>query len=129
MDLKDTPIEVVVGPYEVYTDRLYGTKTAFEAFVTVKDPEASGDLDKYKAMLRDMEANLKIEDRYKNFERGFESPILVADQVQGGGANGAGAMTTRFHKRYNERVHKDVGARKVRVDKTTGVGDTRAPMN
>src|SRR3546814_5534843 len=30
MDLKDTPIEVVVGPYEVYTDRLYGTKTAFE---------------------------------------------------------------------------------------------------
>src|SRR3546814_1775200 len=85
MDLKDTPIEVVVGPYEVYTDRLYGTKTAFEAFVTVKDPEASGDLDKYKAMLRDMEANLPIEDRYKNFERGFESSIIVADQVQGGG--------------------------------------------
>src|SRR3546814_13635268 len=31
MDLKDTPIEVVVGPYEVYTDRLYGTKTAFRS--------------------------------------------------------------------------------------------------
>ena len=37
MDLKGTPIEVAIGPYEVYTDTLYGRKTAFEAFVTLRD--------------------------------------------------------------------------------------------
>src|SRR3546814_777036 len=130
MDLKDTPIEVVVGPYEVYTDRLYGTKTAFEAFVTVKDPEASGDLDKYKAMLRDMEANLPIEDRYKNFERGFESPIIVADQVQGGGDNVPGVQTIAFNLPNDERVREAKGAKKVILANVLGAKYDRilAPM-
>jgi Peptidase family M49 len=44
MDVSGTPIEIVIGPYEVYTDTLYGTKTAFEAFVTVQDPTESGAL-------------------------------------------------------------------------------------
>ena len=45
MDLQDTPIEVAIGPYEVYTDRLYGTKTAFESFVTLRNPEESAALE------------------------------------------------------------------------------------
>src|SRR5690606_28932946 len=75
MDLEGTPIEVAIGPYEVYTDRLMGTKTAFESFVTLKDPEASEALARYKGYLRDMEANFPIPDEHKNFQRGFESPI------------------------------------------------------
>src|SRR5690606_35138093 len=82
MDLSGTPIEIAIGPYEVYTDGLYGTKTAFESFVTLKSPEESAALDKYKAYLRDMEANLPIADEHKNFTRGFESPIVVADQIR-----------------------------------------------
>src|SRR3546814_7150765 len=53
MDLKDTPIEIAIGPYEVYTDRLFGQKAAFESFVTLKDPEDSAALAKYKAYLND----------------------------------------------------------------------------
>ncbi|PWG01868.1 dipeptidyl-peptidase 3 family protein [Sphingosinicella humi] len=130
MDLADTPIEVVIGPYEVYTDRLYGTKTAFEAFVTVKDPEASGDLDKYKALLRDMEANLPVEDRYKNFQRGFESPILVADQVHGGGDNVPGVQTIAFNLPNDERVREAKGAKKVILANVLGAKYDRilAPM-
>src|SRR3546814_8159040 len=60
MDLKDTPIEIAIGPYEVYTDRLFGQKAAFESFVTLKDPEESAALAKYKAYLKDMEANLPV---------------------------------------------------------------------
>ena len=37
MDLNGN-IEVAIGPYEVYDDRLFGYKTAFESFVTVKNP-------------------------------------------------------------------------------------------
>ncbi len=49
MDLKDTPIEIVIGPYETYTDTLYGAKTAFESFVVLKDPKESQTLDIYKS--------------------------------------------------------------------------------
>ncbi len=120
MDLSGTPIEVAIGPYEVYTDRLYGTKTAFESFVTLKDPGASAALAKYKNYLRDMEANLPIEDRYKNFTRGFESPIAVADQVHGGGDNVPGVQTIAFNLPNDERVREAKGAKKVILSNVLG---------
>jgi hypothetical protein len=113
MDLQGTPIEVAIGPYEVYTDALYGRKTAFEAFVTLKDPKESQALDIYKGHLRAMEANLPVEERYKNFQRGFESPIAVADQVHGGGDNVPGVQTIAFNLPNDERVREAKGAKKV----------------
>lgn len=120
MDLDGTPIEVAIGPYEVYTDRLMGTKTAFESFVTLKDPEESARLAKYKDHLREMEANLPIEDRYKNFQRGFASPIAVAEQVHGGGDNVPGVQTIAFNLPNDERVREAKGAKKVILSNVLG---------
>jgi hypothetical protein len=120
MDLKDTPIEVAIGPYETYTDGLYGAKTAFEAFVTLRNPQASAALDKYKKYLRDMEANLPVGDQYKNFQRGFESPIAVVDQVHGGGDNVPGVQTVAFNLPNDERVREAKGAKKVILSNVLG---------
>ena len=113
MDLKDTPIEIAIGPYETYTDTLYGRKTAFESFLTLKDPKESAALDVYKSHLRGMEANLPVENRFKNFKRGFESPIAVADQIRGGGDNVPGTQTIAFNLPNDERVREAKGAKKV----------------
>jgi len=113
MDVAGTPIEVAIGPYETYTDELYGQKTAFEAFVTVKDPKESARLAVFKSQLRDMEANLPVADRYKNFKRGGASPIAVADQVHGGGDNLHGPQTIAFNLPNDERVREAKGAKKV----------------
>ena len=130
MDLEGTPIEVAIGPYEVYTDRLFGTKTAFESFVTLRNPEESAALARYVAHLRDMEANLPIADEYKNFQRGFESPIAVADQVQGGGDNVPGVQTIAFNLPNDERVREAKGAKKVILANVLGAKYERimAPM-
>ncbi|HEY0084856.1 MAG TPA: hypothetical protein VGB65_02990, partial [Allosphingosinicella sp.] len=130
MDVSGTPIEVVIGPYEVYTDTLYGTKTAFEAFVTVQDPKESAALAKYKNLLADMERNLPVEERYKNFARPFTSPILVADQVHGGGDNVPGVQTIAFNLPNDERVREAKGAKKVILANVLGAKYDRilAPM-
>ena len=130
MDLKDTPIEIAIGPYEVYTDELYGRKTSFESFLTLKDPKASAELDRYKGELRGMEANLPVEERYKNFQRGFESPIAVADQIQGGGDNVPGVQTVAFNLPNDERVREAKGAKKVILRNVLGAKYERilAPM-
>ena len=130
MDVTGTPIEVVIGPYEVYTDSLYGTKTAFEAFITVQDPRESAALSHYKALLPDMERNLPVEDRYKNFNRPFSSPILVADQVHGGGDNVPGVQTIAFNLPNDERVREAKGAKKVILANVLGAKYDRilAPM-
>ncbi len=120
MDLKDTPIEVVIGPYEVYTDGLYGYKTAFEAFITIKDPKESAALAKYKNYLRDMEAHLPVEESYKNFKRGFESPIAVTYQIHGGGDNVPGVQTIAFNLPNDEVVREAKGAKKVLLNNVLG---------
>ena len=119
MDL-DGPIEAAIGPYEVYTDGLFGYKTAFEAFITIKNPEESAALDKYKDFLRDMEANLPVDDSYKNFQRGFESPIAVTYQVHGGGDNVPGVQTIAFNLPNDERVREAKGAKKVLLNNVLG---------
>ncbi|MGH6658207.1 MAG: dipeptidyl-peptidase 3 family protein [Sphingomicrobium sp.] len=130
MDLKDSPIEVAIGPYETYTDGLYGRKTAFEAFVTLRNPAESAALDKYKAELRGMEANLPVEEKYKNFRRGFESPIAVVDQIHGGGDNVPGVQTIAFNLPNDEKVREAKGAKKVILQNVLGAKYERilAPM-
>ncbi len=119
MDLEG-PIEAAIGPYEVYTDNLFGYKTAFEAFITIKNPEESAALAKYKDYLRDMEANLPVEESYKNFRRGFESPIAVTYQVHGGGDNVPGVQTIAFNLPNDERVREAKGAKKVLLNNVLG---------
>lgn len=113
MDVTGTPIEITIGPYETYRDEIAGQKTAFEAYVTLRNPQASAALEKYKHHLRDMEANLPVPEAYKNFQRGFESPIMVVDQVHGGGENVPDVQTVAFNLPNDERVREAKGAKKV----------------
>jgi hypothetical protein len=113
MDVKDTPIEITIGPYETYRDEIAGQKTAFEAYVTLRNPDASAALDKYKQYLRAMEAHLPVPEAYKNFQRAFESPIAVVDQVHGGGENVPDIQTVAFNLPNDERVREAKGAKKV----------------
>ena len=77
-----------------------------------------------------MERNLPVEDRYKNFNRPFASPILVADQVHGGGDNVPGVQTIAFNLPNDERVREAKGAKKVILANVLGAKYDRilAPM-
>ncbi len=113
MDMKNNAIEVVIGPYEVYEDRLFGYKASFESFVTVKDPVESEKLKTISKYLVEMEKNLPIPDEYKNFNRGLSSPIAVVYEVYCGGDAGAGVQTTAFNLPNDERVREAKGSKKV----------------
>jgi hypothetical protein len=113
MDLKDHKIEVVIGPYEVYEDNLFGYKASFESFVTIVDPDESRKLSRVAKYLNQMEANLPIPDKHKNFNRGMESPILVVQEVYTGGDTKAAVQTTAFNLPNDERVRKAKGSKKV----------------
>src|SRR3546814_1910653 len=67
-----------------------------------------------------MEANLPVPDSYKNFKRGFESPIAVAEQVHGGGDNVPGSQTIAFNLPNDERVREAKGAKKVILSNVLG---------
>ena len=67
-----------------------------------------------------MEKNLPVPDAYKNFARGFESPIAVTYQVHGGGDNENGVQTIAFNLPNDERVREAKGAKKVILNNVLG---------
>jgi len=113
MDLKNHEIEAIIGPYEVYEDELFNYKASFEAFITLVDPKESAKLEKFAAYLNDMERNLPIPDKFKNFNRGSESPIVVVQEVFSAGDTKAGVQTLAFNLPNDERVREAKGSKKV----------------
>lgn len=111
MDL-DSDVEVTIGPYETYEDRLLGLKAAFEAFVTVADPAAAEKLARFKQLLPAMEQNLPLDEKQKT-QRGAESPIRVVDLVFSSGEARGSVQTIAFNLPNDERVRKEKGAKKV----------------
>ncbi len=112
MDL-DSAIEVVIGPYETYEDGLFGYKAAFEAFICVVQPADSEKLAVFKGELPGLEKALPIPDEHKNFNRGSESPIRVADELFSAGDTRAGVQTLAFNLPNDERVREAKGSKKV----------------
>ena len=106
-------LEIVIGPYEVYEDQLYGYKAAYEAFICVVDHAESQKLEKTVAYLNEMEKNLPIDDKYKNFNRGTSSPIKVVQEIFSAGDTKAGIQTTAFNLPNDERVREAKGSKKV----------------
>lgn len=113
MDVKDNLIEVVIGPYEVYEDGLFNYKASFESFLTLKDSAESKKLEIFGKYLNEMERNLPLEEKYKNFSRGSESPIVVVNQVYNAGDSKAGVQTLAFNLPNDERVRNVKGSKKV----------------
>jgi len=111
MDL-NSRVEVTIGPYETYADKLLALKASFEAFVTITDPVESEKLSKYKSFLPEMEQNLPIPQEMKT-ERGSESPIRVVDLVYTSGEARKAVQTLAFNLPNDERVRKEKGAKKV----------------
>src|SRR5437867_9150694 len=112
MDLNG-PIEVVIGPYEVYEDNLFNYKASFESFVTVVDAVESAKLTAYAHALPDMERNLPEPEQYKNLDRGTESPIKVVQELYTAGDARSGVQTSAFNLPNDETVREKKGSKKV----------------
>jgi hypothetical protein len=112
MDL-DAPIDVTMGPYETYSDGLFGYKAAFEAYVTLRDEAETQKLARFSNYLQELENNLPIEPRYRNPKLGAGSPIRVVNVVFSSGEGNSGVQTAAFNLPNDERVVTEKGSKRV----------------
>lgn len=113
MQLSGNLIDVTIGPYEVYEDKLMGWKAAFESYIGIKDPGASADLDVLVSHLADLEAALPMDEAYKSLDRSFESPLSVIDAIYTAGDARRGVMTLAYNLPNDARVSAEYGTKKV----------------
>jgi hypothetical protein len=115
MDMKDNPIDVVIGPIESYEDQLFGYKASFETFVLVKDIEWSERLSRYAAMLPDLQRGLPVSAEYKREMPGGDADLNAYDAVYFAGDCNAGSKTIAINLPNDEQVQLKKGTRRLQL--------------
>ena len=115
MDMKNTNIDLVIGPIENYEDQLFGYKAAYEAFILVKDPEWSQRLQKFAAMLPELQKEVPTGEAYKKDIPGADSDLNAYDVVYYAGDCNAGSKTIAINLPNDPKVHAEKGTRKLQL--------------
>lgn len=115
MDMKTSPIDVVIGPIESYQDALYGTKAAFEAFVLIKDVEWSERLAKFAQFLPALQRELPVDAKYKTETPGADADLNAYDAIYYGGDANSGAKTIAINLPNDEEVQLAKGSRRLQL--------------
>jgi hypothetical protein len=115
MEMKSNMIDFVVGPIENYEDKLYNYKAAHEAYVLIKDMKWSERLAKFVSFLPELQANLPVDEAYKQEKPGTDSDLNAYDVIFYAGDCNAGSKTIAINLPNDERVQLEKGTRRLQL--------------
>jgi hypothetical protein len=108
IDVSDSPIDIAIGPYEVYDDALLGVKTSYEATVMVRHPMTER-LRQFEAVAPELERRLPGAVASAETRRRFM--IGVYDVAFTAGMTNMGGKAIAATLPNDESVRTEVGAR------------------
>jgi hypothetical protein len=115
MDMKNNPIELVIGPIESYQDALYGYRAAFETFVLIKDQAWSKRLERFTKYMPDLQRGLPVSDEYKQEMPGSDADLNAYDLAYCAGDCNSGAKTIAINLPNDEEVQLAKGTRRLQI--------------
>lgn len=115
MDMRDNPVDIIIGPIETYEDQLMGYKAAHEAYVLIKDLEWSGRLTRYAELLPMLQRGLPVDDEYKTEVPGTDADLGAYDAVYYAGDSNAGSKTIAINLPNDEEVQLEKGSRRLQL--------------
>jgi hypothetical protein len=111
---RSCPLDVAIGPYEYYEDRLLGLKTAFEAIVYLRDDTESARFRGFLKHIDGMVANLPIPaDLRGRFLTIKPSPITIGNVLYTAGDARSGYQVRAFVLPNDESVRRARGTKNV----------------
>lgn len=115
MDMKNSNLDMVIGPIENYEDQLFGYKSSYSAYVLVKDVEWSKRLEKFVKYLPELQRNLPVNTKYKQEVPGTDSDLNAYDVVYYAGDCNAAGKTIAINLPNDERVQLEKGTRRLQL--------------
>ena len=115
MDMKNNPIELVIGPIETYEDLLFGYRAAYESYVLIKDLEWSERLARFAQYLPELQRGLPVPDAYKQETPGSDADLNAYDVVYYAGHCNAGSKTIAINLPNDEQVQLAKGTRRLQL--------------
>lgn len=115
MDMKNSNLDIVIGPIETYEDQLFGYKASYSSYVLVKDVEWSNKLAKFVQYLPELQRNLPVDDKYKAEKPGTDSDLNAYDVIYYAGDCNAGGKTIAINLPNDEQVQLEKGTRRLQL--------------
>ena len=115
MDMKNNPIDIVIGPIETYEDQLFGYRAAFESYVLIKDMSWSEKLAKYAEFLPELQRGLPVSNKYKAEVPGSDADLNAYDVIYYAGHANAGGKTIAINLPNDEQVQLEKGTRRLQL--------------
>jgi len=115
MDMKDNPVELVIGAIETYEDLLFGYRAAYESYVLIKDQAWSDRLARFAAFLPELQKGLPVADLYKAEIPGTDSDLNAYEVVYYAGHSNAGSKTIAINLPNDEEVQLQKGTRRLQL--------------
>jgi len=115
LDVKNSNIDLVIGPIENYTDQLFGYKAAQEAYILIKDKVWSEKLSKYASFLPQLQKELPVDPAYKQETPGADADLNAYDVVFYAGDCNMAGKTIAINLPNDEEVQLKKGTRKLQL--------------
>ena len=115
MDMKNNPIELVIGPIETYQDALYGYRAAFETFVLIKDQAWSERLARFAKYMPELQRGLPVDEAYKAEVPGSDADLNAYDLAYCAGDCNSGSKTIAINLPNDEEVQLAKGTRRLQI--------------
>ena len=113
ISMKNNTLDIIIGPIEHYEDALYNYRTAYEAYILVKDKVWSKKLEKYIDLLPQLQANLPVPLAYKKEKPNTDAAQLNAyDVIYYAGDCNSGSKTIAVNLPNDEGIQLEYGARR-----------------
>jgi len=113
INMKNNTLDIIIGPTENYEDKLYNYRTAYEAYILVKDKSWSERLEKYASYLPQLQAGLPVAAEYKTEKPNSDGAQLNAyDVIFYAGDCNAGSKTIAVNLPNDERLQLEYGTRR-----------------
>ena len=115
MDMKNNPVELVIGPIETYQDALYGYRAAFETFVLIKDQVWSERLARFVKYMPELQRGLPVEEAFKVEIPGSDADLNAYDLAYCAGDCNSGSKTIAINLPNDEEVQLAKGTRRLQI--------------
>ena len=115
MDMKNNPIELVIGPIDTYEDQMFGYRAAYESYVLIKDMEWSERLSRFAQYLPELQTGLPVPDEYKAEMPGSDADLNAYDVIYYAGHCNAGSKTIAINLPNDEEVQLAKGTRRLQL--------------
>ena len=113
INMRNNTLDIIIGPTEHYEDALYNYRTAYEAYILVKDKAWSKKLEKYIELLPQLQAELPVADEYKQETPNTDAAQLNAyDVIFYAGDCNSGSKTIAVNLPNDEEIQIKYGTRR-----------------